>query len=382
MIYLHSGLPGSGKTLRAITLGLERVAQGREVYALNINGLDHDVTGIKPWMKGLDAWQELPTGAVLIVDECQSILKPRGPGATPPDWIEALTRNRHLGIDLHLVTQDPMLMDSYVRRLVNYHEHLIRMDGGFNRARIYSAEHCMDVGKGKIPEGSEYRMWAYPEQNFALYKSADAHTVRRRIPQSFVVVALGLLVLVIAAGVVWSIMDDFGQGDESAESAGSGHEVPRPAPAPQRKPLGLGLGQPYQRAPMTVEEYITATTPRIQGHPWSAPIYDGQKPVAQPRIACMSTRTDCRCMSEQATPIKLVDPMCRAIARDGVYNPFLRVEPVRPGAKPDMARDQESSAVASSDATDPAPYIGTDYRPPGLERGPTHGATDQPSGTP
>lgn len=374
MIYLRTGLPGSGKTLRTITMALAEVAKGREVYALNVNGLNYAATGIKEWTKGLEDWQTLPTGALLIVDEVQSYLKPRGPAATPPDWIEAMTRNRHSGIDLAFVTQDPMLMDPYVRRLVNYHEHLVRMDGGFNRARIFSAEYCMDVGKGKVPDGAEFALWAYPEQNFALYQSAAAHTVRKRVPQSLKFVAVGSL---IVAGCIWAAFAVLGGIGTDEPATRTASETPRTKPGQGLAQLGGTLGQ---RRPMTVEEYITHITPRIPGHPWSAPMYDGQKPTTQPRIACISTASTCRCYTEQATPVKTVEPVCRTLARDGAYNPFLQVQPQRIAAAPATPAEPQKSAQESSAET--APHIGEHYRPPGLERGPIDGNTEPPSVTP
>lgn len=321
MIYLRTGLPGSGKTLRTIEQGLQFKREGRRVFAMNVNGLDYAATGFEEWTKGLEAWQELPQGAVLIVDEVQAFLKPRGPQATPPDWIEALTRNRHYGIDLLLVTQDAMLIDAYVRRLVNYHEHLVRMDGGLNRSRVYATEGLMDITKAGVPSHAEFSLWSFPPPLFEVYTSAKAHTVRKRVPQALKFAAYGALVVLAA---VWWIVSSFAGRIDEAEAAKP--PTPEPVPIPVAAPIqpARGLFEREQRGPMTTAEWLQQHVPRVQGMPWSAPVYDGFRPEAPPRMFCMiGGRSGCACFTEQVTRIPMDDGVCRAIVKDGLYDPFL-----------------------------------------------------------
>lgn len=333
MITIRSGLPGSGKTLRSITKGIEAVAAGREVFELGINGIDHAVTGIKPApFDSLERWQELPQGALLLVDEAQRWLKPRGASSTVPDWIEAFTRNRHLGVDIVLITQDPMLMDSYVRRLCNYHEHLVRLEGNFERARVFYAEGLMELRKGNPPASAAFELWPYPQQNYALYKSAVEHTVKRYVPQRLKVAAVGAVVvcalIAVAGWALAGIGKNEGGAGEPATATPPAAQAPAPTPSPVTAPAKqaastlLGVGERRAVTWTTAAEYVVAHTPVIEGQPWTAPVYAGERPKTVPDIFCMSSAKSCTCLSEQGTRIIVREAVCRTIAREGSYNPY------------------------------------------------------------
>lgn len=320
MITLRTGLPGSGKTLRTIALAVEEVRKGREVYALNVNGLDYEATGIKPWEKSIEDWRDLPRGALLIVDEVQAFLRARGPQAQVPDWIEAFTRNRHFGIDLWFVSQSPMLIDPFVRRLVNYHEHLVRLDGGFNKARVYYTEGVMELGSRKVPKDAEFKLWTYPPGVFDLYKSAEQHTVKRRIPQGLKIAALCVGLVLLAVIVAGFAMDSL-TGEEAPPAA---PEAAQPPPQQQAHPVTFGSAFAATAAPKTAAEWLRDHVPLVDGIPWSAPAYHGFKPELPPKLYCMiGGRTGCACFTEQVTRVRMDDGMCRAIVMDGLYDPFL-----------------------------------------------------------
>lgn len=76
----------------------------------------------------MQKWQELPAGALMIVDEAQFPFKVTGRGQTP-EWVEKLATHRHLGLDFVLITQNPMLLDTFPRKLVDRHFHVIRKFG-------------------------------------------------------------------------------------------------------------------------------------------------------------------------------------------------------------------------------------------------------------
>lgn len=335
MIFLITGLPGSGKTLWTLsTVIAEYVAQGRPVYEQGLTGCNHDATGIKPWPHGgMEDWQKSEPGAVMIFDECQQWLKPRPTGSHIPDWVEALTRNRHGGVDLFLITQDPMLIDSYVRRLVNYHIHIVRPEGDPEMARVWKWSGCKDdVGKGRglKSEGSEFKVWPYPKQNYALYKSAEIHTVKWKIPQSLRIVAIGLPVCLLLVGVAVWMLTNLGASPQAvAHVEAPTEETAKPAPpsAPASGPTSSPDAFPissFDAAAMTQRDYVLRLIPRVEGMPVSAPIYDGLMPSNVPDIFCMSSEDSCTCLSEQGTRIRVADALCRTIARDGSYNPFRR----------------------------------------------------------
>lgn len=330
MIYLRTGLPGSGKTLRTIWEGMQAADTGREVFALNVNGLDYDATGIKPApFDDLAQWQDLPPGSVLIVDEVQKYLHPVAANTRQPDWIEAFTRNRHTGIDLHFVTQHPRLINYYVRELVNYHEHLIRLDGNMERTRVYYAEGLMDLGRRGPPRDAAFKLWRYPKDIYGVYKSAEVHTVERYIPQRLKIAAAAAVVLVLAVGVaVWAMSSITGTEPEPKPKAAEPEPQRVTAPAQSNGwdtfDVVGGRGQ-HRPGWSSAVEYAEAHTPMIDGLPWTAPVYADRQVTADPEIYCMIFHSEperCICQSEQGTRMYVGDATCRSAARDGVYNPY------------------------------------------------------------
>lgn len=329
MIYLRTGLPGSGKTLRTIWEGMQAVQAGREVYALNVNALDYEFTGIKPApIEDLADWQSLPAGSVLIVDEVQRYLPPMASNVKMPDWVEAFTRNRHAGIDLHFVTQHPRLINYYVRELVNYHEHLTRMEGNMQAARVYYGEGLLDLTRKGPPRDAAFKLWRYPSEVYGVYKSAEVHTVKRYIPQRVKIAAALALVLVLAILVAWSAMGSItGHPGQDTDTPAAVSPAAAPAPAP----IASRVLDPIPREPdrgrpsiTTAAEYAAAHLPLIEGLPWSAPAFLGRDVTAEPEIYCGMTSDRCLCMSEQGTRIYLKPASCRTIAREGIYNPYRR----------------------------------------------------------
>jgi zona occludens toxin (predicted ATPase) len=187
---------------------IELKAQGRRVYYLDINELDETATGFEPFPSRLEEWATiLQKGDVLIVDEVQRFLPAivRRDGA--PAWIEALTRNRHLGIDLIFITQHPKLLDSFVRRLVNKHEHVLNVFGR-QEANLYTWVQVCEEPESKSQRNmADVRRWKYPDALFGLYKSAELHTRKAHQPRmvkvgKFALIA-GVLFALIAIGLLW-----------------------------------------------------------------------------------------------------------------------------------------------------------------------------------
>lgn len=334
MIYLRTGKPGSGKTLRTVQEAMKAVSEGREVYALNVRDLDYEFTGIKPFpFDHLDKWQELPTGSMLIVDEVQKYLQPCPPNTRQPDWIEALTRNRHYGIDLHLITQHPRLINYYVRELVNYHEHVVRIDGGAGAARVYGSEGLMSITPRGIVNDAEFRLWKYPTELYGVYKSADAHTVKRYVPQRLKVLVAGALLVVVGLGFAAWAMSGI-SGDEVASEPE--RVEPITVPAPERQPVPVPVERVTDHARSGYSnalEYAVLHTPLVDGMPWTAPAYAHRQVVAEPEIYCVIFHSQpaerCTCMSDQGTRLHVEPALCRTIALDGVYNPYRRATSAR-----------------------------------------------------
>lgn len=349
MITFITGKPGSGKSLLAVTTMVELVAAGRTVYALRVRGLNYEATGVKPYpfapeghdhpdprhkvnseTYGLERWRELETGAVLFVDEVQEILKTRGNTGAVPEWIEAFTRNRHYGLDLFFLSQDPMLVDNYVRRLANSHWHLVRPQGFPQMSRLWKwDEFHDDIGKKGAPSlNAEFKVFRYPVQNYALYKSAEVHTVKFKMPQSLkMVIGGGALCLVLVVAGVFAMTrigkrDDVPPPATAAAPQGAPEAPAATAPGPVAAKTGSFMVSSMDAHTMTQRDWVLQLIPRVEGMPVSAPLYDGVSPSQVPEIYCMSSPDSCTCLSEQGTRIRVGEATCRVIARDGAYNPF------------------------------------------------------------
>lgn len=362
MIYLVTGLPGSGKTLWAIQRGLEWRESGREVFELGINGLRHEVTGFKPWTAGVDHWRQLPSGAVLIVDEAQQYLRRDVIGDRVPEWLEALTRNRHHGVDLLLITQDARFLHPMVRRLVNRHEDVVRRFG-LQKVVIYAWDQCNDdTSRTSWRKKATVKPWRYPERLFHLYKSANQHTVERRMPARLVLAAVALALCALGGLFGWRKLSAFADKPE----VGKVEKVDVAAkPQPKVAP-GSGERKRGQPPVLSVGEWVEHWVPRVPGLPYSAPVFDGMRPPAPADLYCMATEARCVCHTDQGTRYHVEDSVCRTYATDGFYNPFRRLH-----------GPAERSGESGGSPVDPSRDVATAPDVPRSDVGPSSGGASQ-----
>jgi len=331
-ITLITAVPGSGKTLRTVWYADKAVKAGELVFASNVNGLAiPQVVDFEDPTK----WQELPTGSILIVDEAQQFFRAAKSGDPVPDYIKAMETIRHQGIRLILITQHPALIHSNIRALVGLHEHLVR-ENGKQSAKVYRRNSVIDNVRSHTALAREdSETWAYPKHVFELYKSAEVHTVERKIQSRF---KRGVAMLAIAAllgsVVVWRIKDRL--SDEQAPVATESADKAQAARAD--KPAALASTDDSERNGRalvhTAQDYSDRYTPLIANAPWSAPAFVNREPLADPSLVCMSTGAgedvngdhrdaSCRCVTEQGTRYEAPDAECRKMARNGpMYNPF------------------------------------------------------------
>ncbi len=164
-------------------------------------------------------------------------------------------------------------------------------------------------------------VFSFPRQSFNWYKSAEAHTHKRRIPaRAFFLLAVPFLVVGFFYYGITYVQRKHEAQDVGAVKTATG--VPIAAPG-----VGAGVGAPvnstalpkprYQR----VSEYIADRQPFLQGFPHTAPIY---QEVTKPRTApvpsaCISSRKHgCKCYTQQATIIAdMPQDMCQQIVATG-----------------------------------------------------------------
>jgi len=249
MIYLITGVPGSGKTLYAVstlvqTLLAEKVKAKdgtQKDRRLCVDGIadlaiPHEMMAERPEFdgvalakgsvvespegNGLWNWFEwCKPGDIILVDEVQRFWRPRGMGTKPPPEISMLETHRHLGVDFVIITQNPMLIDQNVRRLVGRHQNIRRLFG-MARAIVYDWDSCAaDVTRTKTATST---LWNYPKNAYKLYTSSVLHLKQKqKIPLWLAVpvlaVAAGLAVAPSALGVMSGAMTGKGVASKPAE---------------------------------------------------------------------------------------------------------------------------------------------------------------------
>lgn len=332
MIKLITGLPGSGKSLSVVEAIQAFKRAGRTVYQHGVDGLK---LGLAETLEDPLKWQDLPDGSVVIIDEAQKVF-PARKMTDPIPPVVALSEHRHRGFDFIIVTQNPMFLDSFVRRLVGEHVHCVRRFG-VNGAIRYTWNECVDD-----PQSSTMRSravespWRYPKELFGLYESATLHTVKRSIPKRLVFIPLAML----ASGfAIWFLLSTMAGWAESIEEEPTITDAAMVAGEPKKaglfatsNPL-VKMGQD-RKQPLTTEQWAALREPRVPGVVATAPMFDQRQPTAEPELYCALSHgkgAPCRCITEQGTVALVEYDLCRLSATVGLYNPYRRPSI---GAKP------------------------------------------------
>lgn len=306
MITLITGTPGAGKTLYTISQLLPEF-KDRKIFIDGIPDLliDHELASgeVNKWK----SW--LPSGAVLVVDECQRIWRTRGTGSQVPEGVAAMETHRHTGNDIVLITQHPNLLDANVRRLVGRHLHVRRLFG-WNRAIVYEWDSATDPSK---VGNAVKRSFNYPKSAFSLYKSAETHNKRGQALPLPIVFALVALVLIPVLGY-YAYSRTMGKPPEVATK-----------PDALTAALAQTVAAPVSRFVANIPENLDLSMlPVDHGNIYSAPLFAPVVPavVAPVITACISNDTMCKCYSQQATVIWVPEPQCRARVAGSYYDPY------------------------------------------------------------
>lgn len=331
MLYLRTGGNGSCKSL--FTLRDVRDLQlksGRPVCVIVGDEQDpaRQFVKIKPEIMAefewstcqFKDWFDQVDGTIFLADECHNYMPKRSPSAAVPKPIKLLAEHRARGFDFFMLTQHPMNIDEFVRRLVQapgWHQHLKRVFGGTNVTRVLQWDavnpQCEKNGSGKTAEITTRQQ---PREVYKWYDSATLHTAKVRIPKQFIMLA-ACLVIVPALGYVafQMLMPKSGQ----AASKGSGQAG---ADLSLGAPAGGGASE---RKPMTTAEYVVSYQPRIAGLMHTAPAYDRltePKRVPVPAACVESKAKGCKCYTQDATPYPVDLAMCRQLVAHGAFLAF------------------------------------------------------------
>lgn len=350
MITLFTGMPGAGKTAAMVDL-LSKLSGNRPVFVhydanskrdpgqvlLNESlTLPHSECNANNWP------QELPHGAILVIDEVQDIWRPRGPGAKVPEAVSALETHRHTGIDVFLTTQSPRLLDVNVRHLVGRHVHI--RDTGILGRYWYEWPECNEAMQWKTCVNK--RRYKLPKKAFNLYKSSSLHTVAvRGVPLALYVTIGSLLLLAALIFAVYKITQRPvhkapTNTDQVAVAASGGFRNPASQNFDNSGPIDDRI----------------AWIPRVSSRPESAPAYDHLRVVRVMPIvqAGYCIADDCRCLTQQGTDAGLSQRECKEFVSHPPFDPYRMVEVVatndqyKPAFKPNSVPSAGSSGSAVS----------------------------------
>jgi len=322
MIYLFTGSPGSGKTLRAIwyLMTMPKEHAWRPIYS-NITDLKLPDRKVHPLP---ESWQTCPKGSIFVMDEAQRIWPASGKQglSTKPDVL-ALDEHRHGGYDFYLITQHPTLLDSTVRKFVTMHEHLVRASGR-EMVRVFSKNRVFEVGDARELKAAESAFWKYPKEYYGYYKSADVHVVRKfKLPWG-----LRLLLFFLATAILYvgyhlftnkglvktanvNTMESVAGHVQGVSEKAEEHIDVNKAATPGLRP----------------EDYIA----RIPDRPETAPLYDGLRvPTQFPVIVgCMTYQEHyqdevCNCYTQQGTIVADISYKdCKVMLATRRFQPYV-----------------------------------------------------------
>ena len=324
MINLVTGLPGSGKTLWTLTTvkayvekeNKALIEQGKPPRQVFYHGIPELTLAGWQLMESPEDWINLPSHSIIVIDECQSTFRPRAASVKPPPYIAEFETHRHKGLDFFLLTQHPMLVDGNIRRLAGKHYHVVRFYG-FQKSTIHEFQQVRD-NVDKNLKNSISTHFIYPKEVFNWYKSADAHTMKKRIPMRLIMIVV-LPIFLVAAGY-WafkSLSEIVNKPSEFADEIKGGKTAHS---ASGDKTESSVTGGSYPEA--VKMSYLEARTPAIQDFPHTAPIYEElTKPVRVPYpAACISSKNyGCKCFTDKGTKLNVTPSVCEQIIANGFY---------------------------------------------------------------
>lgn len=336
MITLITGAPGAGKTAALVSM-LEGLGKDRPLF---VHGIP-DLTIPHVALDDPATWPEtVPDGAVVIIDEVQTVWRPAGAGQKLPDHIAKLETHRHRGLDFYIITQGPNLVHSNVRALVGRHVHLrdIGVLGRWWYEWPETADNCR-TGWKAAPIKKRYRL---PKAVFGSYKSASLHVKPER---SFPVVLAVLAVAVL--GVAYLAWSSYGKITEKMAGGNLPAAVTGTTSGQILNPLSTGLGG---RTAEPIDDR-TAWMPRVSDRPESAPAFDAIRVVVNMPIvsggACF--RGSCKCYTQQGTDAGLSDHLCKRWIENRPFDAYT-LPKKEVTAYDDRGGDRRRSRVDQNDA--------------------------------
>lgn len=205
-IELITGKPGSFKSAYLMSVALDEMEAGRLVYFCNFRGLKAEQYGLNI-LEHFNEWASVPDGSLIIIDEVQEFTRDVPTNAKTeelPEWMTLLEKHRHRGIDIKIVTQHPMFIHTHIRRLLEKHIHMQRVQGmPFSNRREWQ-QVCSDpenLDNATIKKGCTTTIYRPNKKVFNYYESTVVDTHKFKVPRKLIT-SLGLVGAALAF-VAW-----------------------------------------------------------------------------------------------------------------------------------------------------------------------------------
>ncbi|WP_107852552.1 zonular occludens toxin domain-containing protein [Oceanimonas marisflavi] len=164
-------------------------------------------------------WYKLPYGSVMIIDEAQEFFPPRSVGAKVPEYIAKMNVHRHSGFDLHLVTQQPRLVDTQIRSVTGRHIHFHNPDNGEKVVR-YQSSKLMDVeNESSLKDCLNLSYKKRDAKFYGSYYSAEIHTHKKITPDFYKKIIPALLAVLVGIGGAGYVLMQLGLSEVVAGEA-------------------------------------------------------------------------------------------------------------------------------------------------------------------
>lgn len=309
-IHLQTGLPGSGKTLRLLVYIKElSERENRPVYY-------HNITDLKlSWhlMDDPKKWYELPNGSIIVFDECQDLFPVHETKLANQEHVLQLAKHRHKGYDIFMISQHPMNIHAFVRRLIDKHWHNIRAFG-MNGSTVHQWNRVIDYPE-KQKSDSNKSVFKFPKDAFEYYKSAEVHTIQRKLPKKLWWILIMVIFVPIFIWFAWSKISPESTKKRMDESIKAQNErAGIIAPEGQYPQI-----QQYQNKKEL--SYLESHKPEIEDFPHTAPAYkEIVKPAHAPYpAACVQMGNMCKCYTKQGTRLQTSESVCKQIVENGFF---------------------------------------------------------------
>lgn len=308
MIYLTTGGNGAGKTLLTLRDVREKsLKENRPVYWNGRFRLKSDFGWVQIEAKD---WQDAPDGAIFLFDECHNDFPNRQSKDAVPDYVKMLAEHRVRGFDFYLLTQHPLNVDIFIRRLISspgWHRHLKRASGAALVSVLeWSAVNgtCEKPGSGATGSTT---LVPYPKEVYDWYESTTLDTAKLKIPFQVKLLVFSLLAVPVLGYFVYQNL--------------SARTKPKVSAAPVGAVAVGASAAGAEKHVLTPAEYLATYTPRVVGLAYTAPRYDALTMATSAPFpaGCVASATRCDCYTDQGTKLPTDKALCLQFSKDGYF---------------------------------------------------------------